>query len=175
MVAPATPQAEIALLASTNTWNAYNNFGGRSNYVNPTRLPATPIVNARQQLERYTRSGSYTVWREPDADYRPLTFDRPEPFNHIPEETLVTDPIRGRQPCHIAPTEWRFMGWLEREGFAYDLYAEAQLHFDQLDLDAYKVLILTTHPEYWSRAMFDKVKRWVQERGDGCSIWVATG
>ncbi len=34
IVAPETPSASIAVVASTNTWNVYNNFGGRSNYVN---------------------------------------------------------------------------------------------------------------------------------------------
>ena len=33
VVATAVPQAPIAVLASTITWNAYNNFGGRSNYI----------------------------------------------------------------------------------------------------------------------------------------------
>ena len=32
-------------------------------------------------------------------------------------------------------------------------------------LDDYRVLIITTHPEYWSRSMYDAVKRWVFERG----------
>src|SRR5262245_18809458 len=35
VVAPAKPKSRLAVLASTNTWNAYNNFGGRSNYINP--------------------------------------------------------------------------------------------------------------------------------------------
>ncbi|MEO6924103.1 MAG: N,N-dimethylformamidase beta subunit family domain-containing protein, partial [Bryocella sp.] len=30
VVAPAKPQSKIAVLANTNTWNAYNAFGGRS-------------------------------------------------------------------------------------------------------------------------------------------------
>ena len=54
---------------------------------------------------------------------------------------------------------------LEREGYAYDLYAETQFHFDQFDLDQYKILIITTHPEYWSRKMYYDVKAWVCERG----------
>src|SRR5579872_7361959 len=33
VVAPARPQAPLAVLASDITWNAYNNFGGRSNYI----------------------------------------------------------------------------------------------------------------------------------------------
>jgi hypothetical protein len=66
---------------------------------------------------------------------------------------------------HVAPAEWRLLGWLEREGFAYDLYAETQLHSGVLDLDKYKVLILSTHPEYWTRDMYFRVKSWVFERG----------
>ena len=38
VVAPAKPQRQIAVLASTITWNAYNNFGGRSNYINADRI-----------------------------------------------------------------------------------------------------------------------------------------
>lgn len=165
VVAPATPQAKIAVLASTNTWNAYNNFGGRSNYINGEGLPPTPTIYARQDLVRYTNIGSYQAWGFPDDAYQPLSFERPEPGNFVLENEHVTDPIQGRQQCHLAPAEWRLLGWLEREGFAYDLYAESQLHFDQLDLDAYKVLIISTHPEYWSRAMYEKVKDWVYNRG----------
>jgi N,N-dimethylformamidase len=62
---------------------------------------------------------------------------------------------------HIAPAEWRLLGWLEREGFAYDLYSETQLHDGVLDLGNYRVLILSTHPEYWTRRMYDTVKAWV--------------
>ena len=75
------------------------------------------------------------------------------------------DPIEGRTACHLAPAEWRLLGWLEREGFTYDYYAETQLHDGTLELDNYQVLILSTHPEYWSRAMYFAVKSWVAERG----------
>jgi N,N-dimethylformamidase len=34
-----------------------------------------------------------------------------------------------------------------------------------LDLDAYRVLVLGPHPEYWTRAMYDRVKAWVCTRG----------
>ena len=107
------------MLASNITWNAYNNFGGRSNYINPDRLPPTPTVNARLELKRYTDPDSITYDTE---DYAPLSFDRPEPINHIDANTEITDPIEGRAACHIAPAEWRLLGWLEREHFAYDYY-----------------------------------------------------
>jgi N,N-dimethylformamidase len=165
VVAPARPTAPIAVLACANTWNAYNNFGGRSNYINPTGLPPEPTVNARQDLLRYAPGGSLGVWRFPDDAYPPLSFDRPEIGNHVPMNTRATDPIEGRLASAQAPAEWRLLAWLEREGFTYDYYAEPQLHTGVLDLDAYAVLILPVHPEYWSRRMYAKVKDWVYERG----------
>ncbi len=165
VVAPAHPSAPIAVLASTNTWNAYNNFGGRSNYINAKELPTTPTVNARLDLVRYRCAGSYNEWQFADDDYAALSFERPEPMNQVAESEEATDPIRGRQPCHLAAAEWRLLAWMERESYPYDYYSEAQLHAGEIDLDAYRVLILSTHPEYWSRSMYEQVKTWVFERG----------
>jgi hypothetical protein len=162
VVAPARPTAPVAVLASNLTWTAYNNFGGRSNYVNADELPPVPVVNARQELKRYT-DPLHQTWGCPA--YAPLSFDRPEPMNHIDPREQVTDPIEGRNGCHQAQAEWRLLGWLEREGFAYDLYAETQLHHGLLDLAKYRVLILSTHPEYWTRRMYDRVKAWVFDEG----------
>ena len=162
VVAPKQPTAKIAVLASTNTWLAYNNFGGRSNYIHADHLPSTPTVNARIELSRYN-DPEFGTWNA--EEYLPLSFDRPEPINHVPEGTGIDDPIEGRAACHVAPTEWRLLGWLERSGFDYDLYAETQLHEGVLDLDQYRVLVISTHPEYWSRTMYRAVKSWVNERG----------
>jgi len=164
VVAPAAPTAPVAVLACSNTWNAYNNFGGRSNYTNADRLPTEPIVNARQDLSRY-RADSLGVWGPPDEAYAPLSFDRPEIANFVPEDAIVTHPISGRMSGAQAPGEWRLLAWLEREGIAYDYYAEPQLHTGVLDLDRYRVLILPIHPEYWSRHMYERVRDWVRTRG----------
>ncbi len=164
IVAPATPSAKIAVIAATNDWNAYNNFGGRSNYVNATGLPAEPAVNARQDLIRYADT-TFGEWKAKDEEYKPLSFERPELGSNIPKGTEVTDPIRGRLTCGQAPAEWRLLGWLEQEGFDYDLYSEHQLHTGVLDLDQYKVVINSVHPEYWSKEMYFRIKDWVQQRG----------
>jgi hypothetical protein len=163
VVAPAKPCAPIAVLASTNTWNAYNAFGGRSNYILAAKMIDEPVVNSKSDLPRYKLS-DYGEWKSAEV-FEPLSFDRPEPYNLVPENVECTDPIEGRQACHLAPAEWRLLGWLEREGYAYDFYSESQLHEGLLNLDAYKVLILSVHPEYWSVEMYQKVKAWVFERG----------
>ena len=92
IVAPRRPTAKIAVLASNITWNAYNNFGGRSNYIHADRLPATPTVNARLELSRYN-DPEFGTWNM--EDYAPLSFDRPEPINHVPEQRADHRPDRG--------------------------------------------------------------------------------
>jgi hypothetical protein len=162
VVAPAKPQAAVAVLASDITWNAYNNFGGRSNYINADALQTVPTVNARQEMKRYTEP-NHATWG--CGSYAPLSFDRPEPINHIDLGEKPTDPIEGRAACHVAPAEWRLLAWLEREGVAYDYHSETQLHHGVLDLTAYRVLVISTHPEYWTRRMYERVKRWVFDEG----------
>jgi hypothetical protein len=164
VVAPSAPTSQLAVVASTNTWNAYNNFGGRSNYINAATLPDRPTVVAHLDLPRYL-SGTSIEHSYPDSAYAPLSFERPEPLNQITRFERPTDPIRGRQPCHLAAAEWRLYSWLERERYRYDLYSEAQLHDGTLDLSRYRTLLIHTHPEYWSREMYSRVKQWVFERG----------
>lgn len=163
VVAPQKPAASVAVLASTNTWNAYNAFGGRSNYIMAARMIDQPIVNSKSDLPRYKLS-DYGEWRSSDT-FAPLSFDRPEPYNFVPENEQSTDPIEGRQSCHLAPAEWRMLGWLEQQGYFFDLYSDYQLHDGTLDLSKYRVLVLGVHPEYWSVGMYQRLKKWVFEQG----------
>jgi hypothetical protein len=172
IVAPAADAetAPIAVIMSTNTWNAYNNFGGRSNYINATGLPPTPTVNGRQELSRYDEDAP-PDWTAPDDAFLPLSFERPEPFNAIPLGADPADPIEGRQANHLAPAEWRLLAWLEQEGFAYDVFADAQLSDGTLDMSRYRVAIISAHPEYWTRSSFQRVKAWV-ETGRGRFLYL---
>ena len=162
IVAPKQPTNDIAVLASNINWNVYNNFGGRSNYIHTEKLPERPCVNARLDLARYNLTGFDNYHSE---SYNPLSFDRPEHINFIPEDTEIYDEIEGRTACHLAPAEWRLFGWLERENFSYDLYAETQFHSGILNLNDYKILIISTHPEYWTKQMYYSLKNWVFEGG----------
>ena len=93
-------------------------------------------MNARLELARYTDPRPRALRRRPLPAplLRPPRADQP----HIDEDERITDPIEGRSNCHVAPAEWRFFGWLDREGCDYDLYAETQLHDGTLDLGQYR-------------------------------------
>jgi hypothetical protein len=127
------------------------------------RMIDEPIINSTSDLPRYKLS-DYGEWKS-SGEFAPLSFDRPEPVNFVPATDECTDPIEGRQACHLAPAEWRLLAWLEHEGYAYDFYSDYQLHSGVLDVNAYRILILSVHPEYWSEEMYRRVKSWVFERG----------
>lgn len=162
LVAPAEPRHEMAVLVSNLDWNAYNDFGGRSNYVAAHGLQLEPVINPHQDGP-FLRDTGARFWDR--DDYDALSMDRPEPVNRIDHGTSITDIMHRVGEEHVAPASWRLLGWLEREGIDHDLYAETQFHDDLLDLSRYKLLVLDQHPEYWSRKMFLRLKRWIYEEG----------
>ena len=101
----------IAVLASTITWNAYNNFGGRSNYINADRAAADADRQRPPRADALHRRRVLQRLGAPDEAYAPLSFDRPEPLNHV-AASRRRSPTRSRagQPCHLAPAEWRLLG-----------------------------------------------------------------
>jgi hypothetical protein len=162
IVAPRTAGARIAALASNLDWNAYNDFGGRSNYVGAAALANEPVINPHQDGP-YLRDTGARFWDR--DDYDPLSLDRPEPVNRMERGVRLTDVMERVGEEHVAPATWRLLGWMEREGIAHDVWAETQLHDGTLRLDDYAVLIIDQHPEYWTRQMYHAVKAWVYERG----------
>jgi N,N-dimethylformamidase len=67
---------------------------------------------------------------------------------------------------------WQFnadthlIDWLEHEGFVFDVITDEDLHQEGLDvLAAYRVVVSGTHPEYYSTAMWDAMKAWLDRGG----------
>jgi hypothetical protein len=125
-----TEERPFAVLANTNTWNAYNVWGGQCKYVAP--LPKV------------------------------IPFERPHPAlapGPLPKNPDGSEVVG--HSLHLLRAELWVLGWLESLGekYAYDLFTDLDLHkgIDRLATGAprpYKAVILNTHPEYWTRAMY---------------------
>jgi hypothetical protein len=72
------------------------------------------------------------------------------------------DPFNGAD--HLTRGELWTLGWLEREGYAPDVYTDLDFHNFGLP-PGYNALVLTTHPEYWSSTMMDKLRTYLNNGG----------
>jgi hypothetical protein len=165
-------------LASTNTWQAYNIWGGRSRYrnfeekrsedyhrVHPStfyRLISLGVKKTPLPIRKKIKMVTGDPFAPPHHEwyYKKLSIMRPF-TNCALEEKTAFQPFTN----HLAGGEWRLLAWLEREGMPYDMTSGAAFHDNPDMLKAYKAIILSTHCEYWSREMFDSLKDHHEKNG----------
>lgn len=170
--------SKLLVLASTNTWQSYNIWGGRSRYRNfefnanngftnlnsakykfkmavAKRLPLSMKSMIRRVLKHGLESEAYK--------YRRLSVIRP--FTNC---SLEDENVYNHFTNHLAAGEWRILAWLEREKIDYDIVSGADLHRDPDLLRNYRAVLLSTHCEYWSREMYEGLKTHHQDN----DLWI---
>lgn len=75
-------------------------------------------------------------------------------------------------------TDWAFPLWASKIGMPVEHVTALQLHYDPSLLDAYDVLVLTGHSEYWSREMRAGLEQFLERGGklvslSGNTMWWA--
>lgn len=165
-------RSKILVLASTNTWQSYNLWGGRSRYRNfedgLTEGVATPSTISSIKatigplLPEFIKKSIRILLRENRERiswmFKKLTIKRPFTNCGLEED----NPFRPFTN-HLAAGEWRLLAWLEREGYNYDIIPGYELHNNPELLKNYRCLILNTHCEYWTREMYDGLKKFHEE------------
>jgi hypothetical protein len=170
----ATPSAELGkksrvlVLSSTNNWQTYNVWGGRSRYRNfedagGTGLKDLIYVTAVKTIPENLRArikkmlGKNIVVTEKDHpnawQFKELAINRPHP-----NCSVIDDDPYVPFTSHLTAGEWRVLAWLERENINYDVVPGYELHNNPGLLLNYNAVILNTHCEYWSREMFEGLK-----------------
>jgi len=165
VVRPTTgsPSASILLALSTNTWHAYNDFGGRNLYNGATSV----------SLQRPMRPGY--LYKPPGAGRRVTVMHPPDlrMAAHVGYLTLN----------HLSPwagsagwPDWElpFIEWAEREGYAIDVVTNADLedHPDLLEHrdGGYRMFVSVGHDEYWSGPMRDTVEGFIAAGGNAAFL-----
>jgi len=151
LVRPRAPPA-IAVVLSTHTWDAYNSFGGVSNYDN--RLFSAPVGVAVKLIKKLVG--------EPHFLEDHLPYARPN-ANISDEMAGATDPY-SPYTTRFLRNEWALIAFLERQGYAYGVYADEDLEPGggawQSD-----VLVLAGHSEYWTGGMLHALDGYLAEGG----------
>ena len=143
----------------TNTWNAYNTWGGRSLYTGATTVsfdrPFARGMLCRPDVDRDDRK-SRPVRRGETPDADGLIFQEYRTANAYPSA--------------IGSAGWfthgrRFVEWAEGEGYEFDYAVSTDLEFEPGLLDDRDLVISVGHDEYWSAGQREAVERYVAEGG----------
>ncbi len=164
VVRPNGPQSSMVLVLATNTWNAYNNWGGCSLYTGGKqvsfRRPFGRGMLCRDEVERDDRKARPARWgEEPDADgsiFQKYRFAK-------------------GYPASVGSSGWftferRFVEWAEAEGYEFDYAISSDLEADAAALDGYERVLSIGHDEYWSSGQRAAVERHVETGGSFSSF-----
>lgn len=144
VVRPASRQADVLLVLATNTWNAYNNWGGRSLYTGGTQVsfqrPFGRGFLCRPDVERDDRKARPFRWGE-----------QPDPDGEIYQQYRYANGY----PGFIGSSGWfsferRFVEWAEGAGHRFDYAISSDLEEDPHALSGYDLVLGVGHDEYWS-------------------------
>ena len=137
------------LVLATNTWNAYNDFGGRNLYTGATAVSfERPLTNG--MLEKPTEPGERLV--DGGREY----------IEYTARHALNT----WHGMAGWAGQERRFANWAARAGVELDFATNRDLEDDPDLLDGYRLYLSVGHDEYWSWAMRDTVEHFVASGGN---------
>ena len=151
-------KAPILLLASTNTWRAYN---------------ATAFVKGSPELNRFSSTQGI---QNADGNPPAFSFYRKHAAGQGSYQLGLRMPFIAADPyllygvptgySHLLRAERFAQIWLEQEGYDYDLVTDLDLHQDPGMLSGYKTLIINGHSEYWSLPMYHGLERYFRKGGN---------
>ena len=155
-----SPTGAPLLVLGTNTWNAYNNWGGCSLYTGghqvSFRRPFARGLLSRVPTERDDRKARPVRWdEEPDAD----------------GDLYMAFRAEHGYPAAIGSSGWftherRFVEWAERAGHRFDYAISSDLDQHPELVEGYSLLISVGHDEYWSAGQRSAVERHVAGGGN---------
>jgi hypothetical protein len=172
--------AKAVLVLATNTYHAYNWWGGANAYCDVTRLMSGEATLAEAMrgaigVSSTERPFPPLLVAAPD-DVPRLVNMRKRGFEERPWASDMEWSRRHRASPYdrsagfLNKWEHAFVRWAEGEGIALDYLTDYDLDAEDGALDAYGAVILVGHSEYWSARERDAIERFV-DRGGNLAIF----
>src|SRR5262249_17150126 len=161
------PPAPILLVCPTNTWLAYNSRPFlRKAYQQGTDSQGRLFKETYVTTDRRTGDSGddvpkFSCYLGHQNFAPPYHFGRPLPQPSAdPYSTYGTDNY-----SHLTRATRFTQVWLEKNGYAYDVISDLDLHSTPDILKDYGVVIIAGHSEYWSFQAYNQVKSYLGSRG----------
>ena len=150
-----TSDRTTLLVLGTNTWHAYNDFGGTNLYNGGTQV----------SLQRPMAAGY--LFKPPGLGRRVASVHPPDPQIAAHFGYLTLNHLSGWAGSAGWPNyEQPFLAWAEREGYAIDVATNADLDAHPELLGPYRLMLSVGHDEYWSGPMRDTVEAFIADGGN---------
>jgi hypothetical protein len=164
VVRAAPTRARALLVLATNTYNAYNSWGGKSLYTGGWRVSfARPFGRGmlmRPSTERDDRKAR-PVYRREEPDVDGMIYQQYRFANGY--------------PGFMSSAGWftyerRFVEWAEAQGIEFDYAVSSDLDRDPSVVDGYDLVMGVGHDEYWSAQQRATVEQHVAGGGNYLSM-----
>ncbi|WP_313806533.1 N,N-dimethylformamidase beta subunit family domain-containing protein [Sphingobium sp.] len=168
--------ARALLVLATNTYHAYNYWGGRSAYCDVAGLMsgrkpiaeamagAIGVLSTQRPFSQPIVAGPADMPRL--VNLRARGFEE-QPWAGDPSWRLYASstPYDG-SAGYLNKWEHAFVAWAEAEGIALDYATDRDLDIDPNALDGYSAVLLVGHSEYWTGAERDALDAFVDAGGN---------
>ncbi len=154
------PRSSMLLVLATNTWNAYNDWGGHNLYTGETQASfARPWAKGLVHRDDAFIHRNANPDPVPDADASRWT-------RYILDQRV--SPWSG---CAGWPSwEAMFAEWCERNGISLDVAVNLDLAERPDVTDGHRLLLSVGHDEYWSWEMRDTVEAHIASGGNAAFL-----
>ncbi|WP_022676996.1 N,N-dimethylformamidase beta subunit family domain-containing protein [Novosphingobium sp. B-7] len=158
---PAEPTAAILWVIETNTWNAYNYYGGQSTYTDDSGSYSGGAAHV--SFLRPLPKGFITL---PDDHARLGDAGEPGVYVQYAEWSAANDVALWTGAASWSQWNRAFARWIESEKIEVDYAASEDLErFPDL-LSSYRLMMSVGHDEYWSWGMRDAVESFIANGGN---------
>jgi hypothetical protein len=145
----------VLLPLATNTWNAYNDFGGANTYTGANVA----------SFERPMAPG--LLEKPPGPGKRVAVTHPPDPTQSTHVGYLILNGLTEWAGSAGWPNyEEPFLGWAERAGYEIDVCTNADLDLHPEVVDGAQLLLSVGHDEYWSGPQRDTVEAHLARGGN---------
>lgn len=168
-------RAKAAFVLATNTYHAYNHWGGANAYCDVAALMSrrADLVTAMRGAIGVlsTRRPFPQMLIAPPPDVPRLVNLRPRGFEERPWAGDRAWPRRRELSPYDSAAgflnkwEHKFAAWAEGEGLALDYLTDEDLDTEPDLLAGYGVVIIVGHSEYWTARQRDQIERFVDAGG----------
>ena len=143
---PGTNGSRILIIAPTNTWQAYNCWGGHSLYTNRN---AAPVYQC----------GAGAAAPLCDNSNCDVTVSTQRPYSK-------SVALEGMLGGHLESGERNLLQWFSKNGYSFAMATDEDVHADSALLSKYSVVVIPTHSEYWSEQMYNNLQTYIAGGGN---------